>query len=302
MKELTNWLQSFWKEELFHLGTASFTVGSIIYLIIAITALFILTGLLKRLLVSRILSRFQMDIGVRESIATIVRYILVVIGLIIIVQSTGIDLSALGILLGALGVGIGFGLQNITNNFISGVIILFERPIKVGDRIELGGMGTATHTVHGMVQKISPRATTILTNDNVAIIVPNSEFISGRVINWSHNDTKVRFRVSVDVAYGSDVPLVKKLLMEVADEDTNVMKRPVPNVRLDNFGDNGITFTLLVWTSTLIHRRGLFMSNLNYRIEEKFRENNIVIPFPQRDLHFKSGSGALPGLGKEFEV
>lgn len=301
MKDIITWTRSIWREELFNIGTASFSVGSIIYLLIAITALFILTGFLRRVLVSKVLTRFHMDIGVRESIGTIVRYVLVVIGLIIIVQSTGIDLSALGILLGALGVGIGFGLQNITNNFISGVIILFERPIKVGDRIELGGMGTATHTVHGMVQKISPRATTILTNDNVAIIVPNSEFISGRVINWSHNDTKVRFRVSVDVAYGSDVPLVKKLLMEVADEDTNVMKRPAANVRLDKFGDNGITFTLLVWTSTLIHRRGLFMSNLNYRIEEKFRQNDIVIPFPQRDLHLKSGIELLPDREKEKE-
>lgn len=271
-----------WGKELFKLGETEFTLGKFTYLILALTLLIYLTGWFKRLLVRKVFPRYDMDIGVSQSIATITRYIIVVVGLFIIIQSTGIDLSTLGILFGALGIGIGFGLQNITSNFISGIIILFERPIKVGDRIEVGG-------THGMVSRISPRATTIITNDNVSIIVPNSEFISGRVINWSHHDRKIRFRIPISVAYGSDVEKVVRLLTEVAEEDPDVLKKPKPHVRLVNFGDNGIEFHIMVWTTSLIHRRGMLYSNINFALHRKLTQNGVEIPFPQRDLHLKSG-------------
>ncbi len=162
-----------------------------------------------------------MEPGMSHSIATIVRYLLITIGVFLIFQSTGINLSSLGILFGALGIGIGFGLQNITNNLISGIIILFERPVKVGDRIEVG-------EVIGNIQKISARSTTVITNDNIAIIVPNSEFISSTVINWSHNDRNVRFNFPVGVSYNEDPAKIKKLLLEVAHANSGVLKNPPP--------------------------------------------------------------------------
>jgi small-conductance mechanosensitive channel len=144
---------------------------------------------------------------------------LILVGILIILQTSGIDLTTLNILAGAVGIGIGFGLQNIANNFISGLIILFERPIKIGDRIEVG-------EVDGDVVEIGLRSTTVLTNDNIAIIIPNSKFISENVVNWSHNDSKVRFKIPVSVAYGSDVKLVEKLLLEVAEENADVFDYP----------------------------------------------------------------------------
>jgi small-conductance mechanosensitive channel len=282
LNNIFNWIKSVWNEELFKLGEASFSLGSIAYLIFSLVLLIYVTGKIKQFLINKVFTRYSMNIGVSHSIATIIRYLLVTIGFFVVFQASGIDLSTLGILLGALGIGIGFGLQNITNNFVSGIVILFERPIKEGDRIEVGG-------THGKVLKISARATTILTNDNIAIIVPNSEFISNRVINWSYNDDSVRFRVPVSVAYKSDVLQVKELLLEVAAENTHVLEQPAPSVRLTEFGDNGIELVLLVWTSSLIHNQGRFKSDINFGIYKKLKEYQIEIPYPQRDLHLKSG-------------
>jgi len=256
------------------------TLWLILYLIVGVFLLFYLSGRLKRFLVNHVLIKYTSEIGIRQAIAGIIRYVLVFLGLLIIFQTAGIDLSTLTVLMGALGIGIGFGLQNITNNFVSGIIILFERPIKVGDRIVIGD-------THGKVTDISARATTITTNDNVSIIVPNSEFMQTRVINWSHNDYKVRFRIPVSVAYSSDVEKVSRLLEEVAGEEPSVLKDPKPSVRLKEFGDNGIHFELLVWTTDQIHRRGKFKSDINFRIIKKFNQHGINIPFPQHDLYIK---------------
>jgi len=287
LDKIFNWTKSVWNEELFKLGEASFSLGSLAYLIFSLVLLIYISGKIKQFLISKVFTRYSMNIGVSHSIATIIRYILVTIGFFVVFQASGIDLSTLGFLLGALGIGIGFGLQNITNNFVSGIVILFERPIKEGDRIEVGG-------THGKVLKISARATTILTNDNIAIIVPNSEFISGRVINWSYNDDSVRFRVPVSVEYKSDVLKVKELLLEVAAENTNVLELPAPSVRLSQFGDNGIELVLLVWTSSLIHNQGRFKSDINFGIYKKLKEHKIRIPYPQRDLHLISGFEKIP--------
>ncbi|TVQ87691.1 MAG: mechanosensitive ion channel family protein, partial [Bacteroidetes bacterium] len=205
----------------------------------------------------------------------------------IIIQSAGIDLSFLAILAGALGVGIGFGLQNITNNFVSGLVILIERPVKVGDRIEL--TNPAGETINGDVINISARASTIMTNDNIAVIVPNSNLISSTVINWSYNDRRVRFRFPVGVHYKEDPEKVRKLLVEVALANDAVLKTPLPDVQFVKFGDSSLDFLLRVWTSKYIHRRGYLKSELYYAIHKKFKEHNIEIPYPQRDLHLRSG-------------
>ncbi len=196
-------------------------------------------------------------------------------------QTVGLDLSAVTVLAGALGVGIGFGLQNITNNFVSGIIILFERPIKVGDRIEVG-------EVSGDVISISMRSTTIVTNDNISIIVPNSDFISSKVINWSHTDRNIRFNIPVGVSYNEDPEVIRKLLLEVADENKGILQQPKPDVLFKEYADSALVFILRIWTREYINRPDVLKSQIYYAAFKKFKEHNIEIPFPQRDLHIKN--------------
>jgi small-conductance mechanosensitive channel len=207
--------------------------------------------------------------------------VILVAGVVVGLQTIGIDLTALSVAAGGLGIGIGFGLQNIANNFMSGFIVLLERPIKVGDRIQVAG-------TEGRVVDIHARATTVLTNDNIAILIPNSRFITENVINWSYSDTKVRFRVPVGVSYNSDPRLVEKLLLTVAAKNQDVLTEPAPAVRFLEFGDSSLNFELRVWSSSLVHRKGKLISDLNFAILEIFRENNIEIPFPQRDIHIRT--------------
>ena len=199
----------------------------------------------------------------------------------IIFQTSGVDFRALGLLVGALGVGIGFGLQNITNNFISGIIILFERPVKVGDRVE-------TDNLEGNIVNISARATTIITNNNIAVIVPNSDLINKRVINWSHNNRDVRLNFPVSVSYKEDPEAIRTLLLEVIKENHGVLTTPEPYIRFDEFGDSSLNFNLLVWTSEYTDRPKILKSELYFAIFKKFKEKNVEIPFPQRDIHIKS--------------
>ena len=268
---------------LFKIGDKSINFISIIILIFSIIGVIFFANRFKSFLITRILTRSKkIDAGLAQTIGTMTKYIILVIGFLIIVQTAGIDLSALGLAFGALGVGIGFGLQNITNNFISGLIILFERPIKVGDRIQVGDLD-------GDVVNIAARATTILTNDNISVIVPNSDFIDSQVINWSHNDRKVRFTFPVGVSYKEDPRFVRRLLMEVAEENNGVLTRPAPDVLFDAFDDSALLFYLVVWTKTYTEKPRILKSQLYYAIFKKFRDNKIEIPFPQRDLHLKSG-------------
>lgn len=271
---------------LFHIGETEISSGTILYILVAFILLSFLSRKFKNILVNRVFARVGMEKGVRLSIGNLVRFFILILGGLIIIQSAGINLSALTVLFGALGVGIGFGLQTVTDNFISGIIILFEKPIKVGDRIEIDN-------VNGNVENISIRATTILTNDNVSIIVPNSEFISGRVINWSHNDRSIRFRIPVGVSYNEDPAKIRKLLLEVADENKYVLKSPKPDVFFDEFGDSSLNFFLVVWTSEQTDRPAPFKSDLYFAIFEKFKENEVEIPFPQRDLHLRSSEVPL---------
>jgi small-conductance mechanosensitive channel len=276
-------------KELFHIGSNTFTMISLIVLIVSLLALFFITSLIKKLLVKRIFPRYKMDRGTAESIATIIRYVIVIIGLMIIMRTSGIDISSLGILFGAIGIGIGFGLQSISNNFISGIIILFERPVKVGDRIEVEG-------VAGNIVKISGRATTIITNDNIAIIVPNSELINSKVTNWSLNDHMVRFNFPVFVSYKEDPQRIKEILLEVAGECGEVLKDPLPDVLFEEFADNSLIFNLRVWATEYSDKPKVLKSILYYEIFEKFKQHNIEIPYPQRDLHIISGEEKLKNV------
>jgi small-conductance mechanosensitive channel len=282
--ELLGALERFWDiftTPLFKLGETGISLGTIIYFLLAFIFLSFVAKRIKLILVKRILVKANLDPGIAASIGTTTRFLILLIGTIIIIQSAGINLSTLSLLAGALGVGIGFGLQNITDNFISGIIILFEKPIKVGDRIEVGD-------VQGDVTSISVRATSVLTNDNISIIVPNSEFISQRVINWSHNDRNIRFRIPVGVSYNEDPAEVKAILLDVAHRSPHVLQKPSPLVLFDAYGDSSLNFELAVWTATHTDKPRILKSELYFEIFRQFKLKGIEIPFPQRDLHLRS--------------
>ncbi|MCH7409031.1 mechanosensitive ion channel [Belliella sp. DSM 111904] len=267
--------------KLFSIGESSLTVGLLITLIFSVFILFFVSELIRKILVNKVLSKYRIEIGTRQSVGIIVKYVIIIAGVFSILQTTGLDLSAFGILAGALGVGIGFGLQNITNNFISGLIILFEQPIKIGDRIEVGD-------ISGDVVKISARSTMVVTNDNISVIVPNSQFIDSQVINWSHNDRNIRFNYPVGVSYKEDPEKVRKILIEIAEANEGVLSRPAPDVLFDEFEDSSLNFILRVWTSDYINKPKVLKSQLYFEIFKRFTQEGIEIPFPQRDIHVVS--------------
>lgn len=280
--QLLGQIKSFLDIPLFSAGKSLITIWTLVWLVILALLMFSLTRWLTLWVVTRLLARSKIELGVRLAVGTIIRYVVIIVGMIVILQTLGIDLSALTILTGALGVGVGFGLQHITNNLVSGIILLFERPIKVGDRIEVGG-------VLGDVVRISPRATIIVTNDNITVIVPNSEFITGRVTNWSYIDRDVRFHIPVAVSYHSDPEEVRRLLLTVAGAHPGVLKQPEPDALFQEFGDSSLKFVLRVWTRDYITTQGVLRSELNFAISRMFKEHGIEIPFPQQDLHIRSG-------------
>ncbi len=272
---------SLFTKPLFQLGQTWISLATIVEFIVVVLVVVLLSRVVRRLLHRRVLAHTKLDVGLQYAIARIVSYVVLVLGLFIGLETLGVNLSSLAVIGGALGVGIGFGLQNIVNNFVSGLIILAERPIQIGDRVDLGN-----NTV-GKVMRIGARATHVLTNDNIMIIVPNAEFVSGRVVNWTHIDPRVRFRINVGVSYGSDPHLVEKLLLEVATADPSVLKDPPPTVVFKEFGDSALLFELRAWSADMTHRPGTLESQLNFAIWDKFKQHGIEIPFPQRDLHVK---------------
>jgi len=255
-----------------------------IFLLVALLiAVFWISSRTKHFLFNRLLAQSGLDRSLQYAIAQVVSNIVLVVGIFIVLENTGIHLAALAVFAGAVGVGVGFGLQNIASNFISGLVILAERPITIGDRVEVAGIA-------GQVEHIRARSTVIRTNDNIMMIVPNTKFIDSPVTNWTYGDRRVRFRIPVGVAYGSDVAKVRDALLAVAQENPHTLKEPAPGVFLEKFGDNSIDFKLVVWSSEMSARPSRYRSDLNFAIVEKFREAKIEMPFPQRDLHIRSGT------------
>src|SRR6266699_386716 len=254
-----------------------------IFLLIALLiGVFWLSSRTKRFLFNRFLTRSGLDRALQHAIAQIVGYIVLIVGILIVLDNAGIHLGALTVFAGAVGVGVGFGLQNIASNFISGLVILAVRPITLGDRVEVAG-------ITGQVQQIRARSTVIRTNDNITMIVPNTKFIDSPVTNWTYGDPRVRFRVPVGVAYGSDIGKVREALLAAGRENPNTLKDPAPSVFLEKFGDNSIDFELVVWSSEMSYRPSRYRSDLNFALEEKFRDAGVEIPYPQRDVNFRGG-------------
>src|SRR5881275_3017195 len=254
-----------------------------IFLLIALLiAVFWISSRTKRFLFNRFLAKSGLDRSLQYAIAQIVSNLVLVVGIFIVLENTGIHLGALTVFAGAVGVGVGFGLQNIASNFISGLVILAERPITIGDRVEVAGIA-------GQVEHIRARSTVIMTNDNIAMIVPNTKFIDSPVTNWTYGDPRVRFRIPIGVAYGSDLERVRNALLEVARENSHVLEDPKPTVFLETFGDSAINLELVVWSKEMSYRPRRFRSDLNFAIAQKLREAGIEIAYPQRDVNFRGG-------------
>jgi len=224
-----------------------------------------------------LLQRVNMTSGARYTVTTLTTYVIVGIGLVAFFRVIGADWSKLQWLFAALGVGIGFGLQEIVANFISGLIILFERPIRVGDVVTIGD-------TDGMVTRIQIRATTIRTWDRQELLVPNKEFITGRLLNWSLSDQTTRIKVPVGVAYGSDVQLAMALMNEAAQENEHVLADPEPSIIFNAFGDNALNLVLRCFVGTQDVRMSA-ITELHEAINRKFSAAGICIAFPQRDVH-----------------
>ena len=254
----------------------------------------IATGWLKRTLANNWLLKSRLDRGAREAVVTSSGYLGVGIAIFITLSVAGVEFTNIAIIAGALSVGIGFGLQNIVNNFVSGLILLMERPVKTGDWIEVGN-------TEGYVKRISIRSTMIQTFDRADVIVPNSELISAQVTNWMLTDTYGRACVPVGVAYGSDTDKVRNILLEIANKHPQVISDPLsplkPKVLFMSFGDSALNMELRVFIHNIDSRLGV-VSDINFAIDAAFRRENISIPFPQRDLHIHNATNPNSGTDK----
>lgn len=262
----------------------TYSLMDILILLGLLLGLVIGANRLSQLLKLRVLQVSRLNRAAQDAIATTIKYTFIVVGTVVVFNVWGLDITSLTILAGALSVGIGFGLQDIAKNLGSGIVLLFERPIQVGDFVEVG-------EYVGTVERIGSRSTLIRTLDRVSIIVPNSRFLETEVINWSHDNPVSRLRLPVGVAYGSDLSAVKSALLEAGRQHPQVLRIPPPRVLFVGFGDSSLDFELLVWCADP-SQQYLLKSDLYFSIEAQLKAAGVEIPFPQRDLHVRSG--ALP--------
>lgn len=262
--------------EKIEIGGTKFSISNTFMAVFIIILTQVFIRLWRSVMMIRILKNSGIESGLKDSIITISSYLIWGIGILTSMHAFGLSTTSLTVGFGALGIGLGFGLQNIFSNFISGLILLFERPIQIGDVVEING-------VLGLVTKINVRSTLVQTYSNASFIIPNSEFISNRVINWSHKDPYIKRDVTIGVAYGTDTEKVRTLLLEAADNVPEILNFPMaPNVSFINFGDSSLDFKVKFWTT--IDDFSVAESKMRFEIEKKFRENNISIPFPQREV------------------
>ncbi|MBL7127693.1 MAG: mechanosensitive ion channel [Ignavibacteria bacterium] len=255
----------------------------ILYHVLFVIIVFIITGLILwvvKKIFDRLVEKKHMDVGKRHAIYQMVKYLIWVLAIAIALESIGIRLTLLIAGSAALLVGLGLGLQSVFQDFVAGVVILFESTIQVNDVIEVEGFVCR-------VKEIGLRTSKVLTRDDIITIIPNSKFTSEKVINWSHTKRKTRFNLGVGVAYGSDVELVRKVLLECAAEHSEVEDTPNPFVRFIDFGNSSLDFQLYFWSVNNFFIENT-KSDLRFLIDKKFRENKIHIPFPQRDLHIRT--------------
>jgi small-conductance mechanosensitive channel len=267
----------------YYIGNIPFSITAIVEGALILAVALLVSRTLSTLLQRRIAKRAYLDPGLRYTMGRLTQYLIIAIGALLALKiAFDLNLTSIAVLFTALSVGIGFGLQYIAADIASGFILLFERPVRVGDRITIG-------EDEGDVQSINLRTTVVATNDRISIIVPNSKLVSQRLINWSYGDPRARIAIPVSVAYGSEIELATKTLLAAAQEVDNVLRDPAPKVQFLKFGDWSLDFRLLVWTNRpRLHTQ--IRSDINYRIERLFRHAGIEIPFPQTELRLRGGA------------
>ncbi len=276
------------------IGQTRLSVTSIAVAVAIVLASTLLARYLRVVMRDKVLPPFQLPVNAEFLFLRFVQLITIAFGVLVAVNLIGFNMNSVLVALGGLSIGIGFGLQNIASNFVSGVIMVFERPIKIDDRVTVGG-------TYGIVKAINMRSTVVTTPEDIDIIIPNSKFISETVTNLTHDNTRTRIKVSVGVSYESDEDLVKKVLLEVANSHPNIIKEMNPDlpdvvppfVRFIQFGDSSLNFELLAWIPNVMRRLEI-ISELHFMIRKKFREHGIVIAFPQRDVHFYPAADVQP--------
>jgi small-conductance mechanosensitive channel len=265
------------------------SILSLLLLVLVIGIATIVSRYLRRFLESRILPKISVEAGLRYTLLRLVHYAIIALGVLYGLKiGFSVDLTSVAVILGFLSVGIGFGLQYIASDMVSGFILLFERPIRVGDRLRL------KEGIEGRVEKISLRSTIILTNENMAVIVPNSKLLQNELINYSYPTQKVRLNIPVGVAYGSDLDKVSQALLDAARSVEEVLSAPDPRVHFGGFGDSSLNLEVRVWINEP-HKHPQIRSKINFAINRVFRECKIEIPFPQRELHVRSDSASNGG-------
>ncbi|MBE9112177.1 mechanosensitive ion channel [Nodosilinea sp. LEGE 07298] len=263
------------------LGDRSYSLLGLLLLLAVLLALVIVASTLTNVMRLRVLRAAGISIAAQEAIAVLSKYTLILLGTVVILQLWGIDLSSIALIASGLGIGVGLGLQGLVKDFVSGLVLVFERPVQVGDFVDFG-------QVKGTVARIGSRSTEIRTLDQVSIIVPNSRFLESEVINWSHGNPVSRIRLPVGVSYSADPQAVKVALLEACHKNQEILSAPAPQVFFLGFGDSALNFELLVWVAQP-SRQLVITSDLYFVIEASLRQHSIEVPFPQRDLHIRSG-------------
>jgi small-conductance mechanosensitive channel len=266
---------------LFNIGAVPVTLLFLIKCVLFLIALSLFTRIARSLLGRKVLAHTKMERGVQYALVRAFGYVIFLLGLIIGLDTSGLNLRSLLVVGGALGLGVGLGLQNIISNFVAGIVILWEGPVKIGDLIEVGN-------TQGEVVRIGARGTWVRTFDNQVIIVPNSEFVNQRVSNWTANDRIVRLSIPVGVSYESDLDQVRDVLLEIAKSHSDVLASPEPAAIVTGFGDNAVNITLRVSTALPTEHSPSIKSDLFFEIYRVFREKNIDMPFPQRDIRIRA--------------
>ncbi|NEQ48877.1 MAG: mechanosensitive ion channel [Leptolyngbya sp. SIO3F4] len=275
-------LSELFDTKLLDLGNTTVTPKLLVSSLIWLILIFFIIGLVKRVLKRHLLA--GIDANNREAIATLVSYAVGIVALFVAIQYTGINLRSLGIILGGLGVGIGFGLQHIADDFISGLILLFERTLKVNDLIELDDY--RFQGLVGRITEVNLRSTIIRTLDDGDVVIPNSQLINNRVLNWSHRTSIARLKIPVGVSYDSDPILVTELLLKSAYMEPAVCSKPMPKAMFLAFGEDALEFELWVWVD--VNQRFVVQSSLHFTIEYNLRQHNVEIAFPQRDVWIRN--------------
>ena len=272
----------------FTIGNFEIRLANVVIGVAIFAAAIIISRSVRSLMQRRMAARVNLDPGIQYTVLRLIHYLVITLGVLFALKTAfNLDLTTLAVVFTALSVGIGFGLQFIAGDIASGFILLFERPVRVGDFITINGPDSKL--TEGRVQSINLRTTIVMTNDHIAAIVPNSKLVNENLINWSYGERRSRISIPIGVSYDSDVELVTQTLLKAAEEVEHVMEEPKPSVQFLGFGDYSLNFRLLVWTARP-RRHPKIKSDINYRIQRLFKEAKIEIPFPQQDLNLRGGS------------